>query len=665
MTRFQEDNRKKAKFLAPEVATIDEAGLSSFLLDIVNNSSGLRDVEIIASVVGGEINQTIEGASTLEVTVRDPEGEILNSGMFARAIDVKVDRLVFRLVALQKNDDELTLVFEDRIVSRIKQGKKVKSMSRRSMTRAQFCIYLVKQLKTEIPYVVPQLNKRQSIKTQREPTEAQKDRVRASGIDRDAELKVAGAKATRAQISIMELVLDEAYAIPGMTDEAVRAMLCANIKESKFLKGIVNPNSGAKGVFQVMPFLWKYINWNDIVGGVHIFMKIGFTNIPARKQDWTQLAAQDTGALKFTKNHPEYTPGAIASFMEGSDVENKTSALVKDGRPLFDSNGNPRLKVTNPFYDAALPEAKEILKAYGGQGEEVAEKQYRKQYRFTSQDGGKAQNYWDAIGRLMEEVGWRRFVSNGVLYISSETDLFKSKSRITLSEKSEGVVRINFDYDTGKKLQQATITARAERWIAPAGSCITIEDAGPASGKWLVSNIKQNLFSRDCSIDVIKPTAALPEPVSDTLERDDEPTEGPRPVGKPVKGKAREIKGVTLDRRWAGTQAIFEQFITPFMRDKGLTGSFKRAANSPESRKNPDSDHNEANTNAYAGDYATFQGLNPARALANAIGFTDWQPDAYVPVYNIKIEGKMFRVQILWGSAIGHGDHIHVGVKRI
>ena len=70
------------------------------------------------------------------------------------------------------------------------------------------------------------------------------------------------------------------------------------------------------------------------------------------------------------------------------------------------------------------------------------------------------------------------------------------------------------------------------------------------------------------------------------------------------------------------------------------------------------------NKDAYAVDYPTFKGEDDARALAEQLGIEGWKPNQYQS-FEIKVDGARFRAQILWGAAIDHADHVHVGLKRV
>jgi hypothetical protein len=130
--------------------------------------------------------------------------------------------------------------------------------------------------------------------------------------------------------------------------------------------------------------------------------------------------------------------------------------------------------------------------------------------------------------------------------------------------------------------------------------------------------------------------------------------------------KAVQIRSLAGgDPHWGGGGDVFQQFVIPFLRKRGLNpGSHKRTpAYNFQIGGSPTSDHLTTHLTTDAYDFGTYSGEDEARALALAFGITNWQPNSYATHY-VKIDGHVFRIQILWGSAIGHGDHIHVGIGR-
>lgn len=114
---------------------------------------------------------------------------------------------------------------------------------------------------------------------------------------------------------------------------------------------------------------------------------------------------------------------------------------------------------------------------------------------------------------------------------------------------------------------------------------------------------------------------------------------------------------------WGGGNDVMSQFVEPFMVRRGLPiGSGKRTpAQNSAVGGSPNSDHLTTHTTTMARDFPTFSGEDDARALAREIGWDDWSPNSYVSFTRV-VDAFSFRFQILWGSGIGHGDHVHVGI---
>lgn len=119
-------------------------------------------------------------------------------------------------------------------------------------------------------------------------------------------------------------------------------------------------------------------------------------------------------------------------------------------------------------------------------------------------------------------------------------------------------------------------------------------------------------------------------------------------------------------KHWGGAADVMGQFVAPFLQKRGLyKGSGKRTpAYNASIGGSPTSDHLTTKRTTFARDFPTFTGEDDARALAHEIGWTSWVANSYA-TFDRLIDGHTFRFQILWGSGIGHGDHIHVGISLV
>lgn len=120
---------------------------------------------------------------------------------------------------------------------------------------------------------------------------------------------------------------------------------------------------------------------------------------------------------------------------------------------------------------------------------------------------------WTAGKRVLGEIGWRLFVgSPNQLNITNDEWIMRYDSAYRFAEFVDGVDVIDFDWDSGKPVATATITVRAKRYFAAPGVPVDLADVGLGSGKWIISDIKQSLFSSLQTVTVIKPQPLLPEP---------------------------------------------------------------------------------------------------------------------------------------------------------
>jgi hypothetical protein len=150
---------------------------------------------------------------------------------------------------------------------------------------------------------------------------------------------------------------------------------------------------------------------------------------------------------------------------------------------------------------------------------------------------------------------------------------------------------------------------------------------------------------------------------------------GRRKQAAALRRRHREKKGTLASVRIKSTQPggphyggavyVMGQVVSPLLYGKyGYPiGSGKRTPRrNLEVGGSPNSDHLTTKTLTFARDYPTFNGEEAARELALIFGWEDWKPNSYA-THTFRIGKYSFRLQILWGGLIKHGDHIHVGIQ--
>lgn len=116
------------------------------------------------AITDGTLEQTIEGASTLTVTVADWHEGLLHSQVIKAAAVLTFNGLSFTLTKLGRQGTAMQLTFEETAVNLLRQYKKPKTANRDAVTRAQFVRSLVAEVtQARIPFRCPEVNVRQPI----------------------------------------------------------------------------------------------------------------------------------------------------------------------------------------------------------------------------------------------------------------------------------------------------------------------------------------------------------------------------------------------------------------------------------------------------------------------------------------------------------------------
>lgn len=624
-----------------DILAAREIRLNSFYLHgrSAPGSKG-ASVNIAGSITSAELELTIEGASTLTVTVEDPDRHLINSEVLTRwtwgetgfrdgegwvrkgrAVDAYLpaenpkNRLPFRLVKVSLAGTEVTLTFEDRIVALLRQHKGARKLSRAKGTRAMFIKMLADEVKAYggVPVFIPELRKRQPIaKASDAESEREKRENARPGIADGANLTVKGAPATREQIRNMERVLDVADSL-NAGPKATKALVLGCIVESQF-RNLPGGHADSRGILQVRDKTARHmgINNRDVEQCAHAFLTKGF---------WGRGSA-----IELARRSPSQTAGWVAWNTLG---------------PARQYRGR---------YDQYSEEADAILRAYKGGGGRRSGETYTKQYVF---ERGKDEDSWTAMGRLAEEVAWRRFVRKGRLWYVSEEYLFNQRAAMTIDLDHPAVEDVQLELDPMARhpIAEVTLSARVGAWQALPGMVVVLKDAGPASGRWLVSSVRRDLFDSLAEVRLTKPIDPKPEPRSETVERQ-------RSGETDGIGSISGIRGGD-DHLYGGSRGVINEVIR-IVGDRAPITSRKRPANHPLSRANPSSDHNEANRTADAVDFGIANAYDLAREIAARLG-GKWTKD--YESFVIRRNGKRYRVQIIAGTH-GTGPHLHVGVRR-
>jgi hypothetical protein len=512
------------------------------LTDLVLNWTDSRviDLEARGAITSIELERTIEGASTLTIVLRDPDRRlfsqwarrmrpkaptakqardpvevdegwdpIMNPDLIGRAMQVELDGAVFRLVGVsyQHQGQETTLTFEDRIVYLLRRKKGERRASRAKVTRAQFILSLIREVKlTRPPFVCPDLTIKQPIDKAdtgsssrralpRTSTRALRlipsdggtasgasgpSQAAGSGVAAGANVTVKGRPATPEQKRVGQQVLD-ACSQAGADPRPTKACVCACIVESE-LQNLSGGDRDSRGVLQVRDSTAQPmgIDNRNVAECVTAFLKRGF---------WGK-----GGAIDIARKNPGMSVGTVAQNTQGSAYPDR--------------------------YDQVAGDAQKWIDAYGGSGlgdtADTGGGSYSKSYQFARESD---EDSWTAIQRLAEEVGWRCFIVGEAVYYMSEQALYQRRPRYEITASSDALIDLQFDVDWGKPLSEATLVMALDRWGAPPGAVMLLSGFGPPDGRWLITSVRRDWFSPTAEVTIKQPGKQKLEPAPERVQR--------------------------------------------------------------------------------------------------------------------------------------------------
>jgi hypothetical protein len=439
-----------------------------------------RRSQIKTPVAQCRLARTIEGASSITVTIHDPHLAFLNSDAIRDAPTstvhksssrhsplvrkanlhavVVLDNLAWALtgIGLQPGHQVQAILEEDAV--KALRNTKPLTMSRGAVTRAQF----IKRMFDDagVPFYAPELDVKQRIETPQEAeTEKQREHKRKPGLAPHAKLTIKQQPMDSEQRQNVEDALAEAARLAAGHLPTL-AMMVAGIGESDFRKtAVAHSQNGAQvGVFQS-----DKIPADDTTRQAHYFLKGG-------------ESFQAGGAIALAASDPSLTPGDIATRVEAS------------GQP-------------GAFYDVWVKEAEEILAAYTGgdsggfNGEPI---KYAKSYQFQRKRG---ETSWACARRLADEVNWYLFIEGGVGYYMSGSYLKRSKPRMLVAEGADGIRSVTFKVmESPQHDDTITVECDAKLWQAPPGSIAEVQGYGPVDDRWVVTDISRANMSQSLTV---------------------------------------------------------------------------------------------------------------------------------------------------------------------
>jgi murein DD-endopeptidase MepM/ murein hydrolase activator NlpD len=469
----------------------------------------------------------MDGASTLSLTVLDDDLSLLRSDRLRKGAEIEIDGLFFRLCGVKKSGRQLTLVFEEREINLLRQRKysKPKIALRANMTRAEFVLSLLNEVtETKIRYVIPELHKVQPVEKATDIGGTSNPTDRNTGFPPEATQPVSvdptrhqnpggnvglGLTVKGVQITTSQLRNANAILVTGQGMSARRKVLVCSIMtaiQEATLNNLSGGDRDSVGLFQQRASWGSFRDRHDPVTAARLFFR---------------------PAIQVDKQQPNLGYSELCQAVQRSAFPNAYAQWRDEAERIVTAWGLP-----GGDHEGSMSDS-------NSSSSTPAQPQPYHFYRGVPPKKGKTawgrENSWTCLTRLAQQVNWRAFEVAGAIYFIDEEDLFKSKAIMTITEETEGIDSIDFDYDENKESGNATVSCHIKRWKAPPGSVIKLFKLGPVNGRWLVSTVSRDLFSTDATIELKKPRPALPEPSKDDYSQ--QVGDGGKTTGDPQDGQ--------------------------------------------------------------------------------------------------------------------------------
>jgi hypothetical protein len=499
----------------------------------------VRGLDILGATESIVLERTIDGASTLTIKVRDPfdhifsqaakrvttprltpaqrralksvkyryknvdEGwePILRPNLQGQACQVNLNGAKFRLVkvACDYAEDSATLTFEDLIVYLLKRVTGERRASRRKVTRAQFVLSQLREVKSiKPPFICPELMIKQPVDkgTASPSAKSTASRTTGGGSGGDAgfspNARLFGADASGSRYEITgdrkanaARVLAAADKITSDQRARIALVEACNI-ENQWSNSAVHNDADSEGILQARVGFVGHENATNIDYCVGRFL-----NGPS----WTG-AQGGKGAVALAKAFPSWSEGQIAQTIQGSAYPSR--------------------------YDKTKSAAVDLLRQWGGAGgsPEGAATSYDVTYSTAYQFArDKDESAYTSIKRLGDEVNWKFFPVGEAVYFMSEEQLFNRRIRYTFRPGDNAILNLTYDADWGKPVSQCVVTVALDRWGAPPGAVVELEGWEVPDGRWLITGVRRDWFQPTAEVTLSQPGKAALEPAEEQKSR--------------------------------------------------------------------------------------------------------------------------------------------------
>jgi hypothetical protein len=501
------------------------------------------------------VETQIAGASLLTVTMLDPDLGLQTSGFLnvtpdglLPAIDVNFPggsqawwRLCMLEGGLDNSQPNLTLTFQDRIVSYLRDHWGPVGAAAGTTTRAQFIKRLVDEVgrgayarspyfETPIRLVCPELNVIQPVASsltndlgqvtistavdqQNAGTKANKQR----GIGAGAAITVKGQPPSNLQLQNINTAISIANQLAAPKAAAL-ALFCACIQESSFTN-LTFGDGSSTGILQFLASTAANLGISplDVAACVNAFLgdhyySGGVAGVAVN------YGTPPGGAITIARLNPTLSPGQIAQATQGSSSSDGSAyeQWLSEAQAIYAAGG-----LHSGTLDAAETTASDVSQLTRGTSENPDE------------------DSWDCVTRLAQEVGWFAFTNGNCFYYLNGDDLIGQKPAAYIDrvkDRQRILPATNWTFDNtafnyrsthkvkGRVQRKSKISKPQTPSQVPldlicgiddfrAGDVIVLQNFGPANGRWIVADATRNVLGDTFTQLTLEPAIApYPEP---------------------------------------------------------------------------------------------------------------------------------------------------------
>jgi hypothetical protein len=499
--------------------------------------------DLATSITSIAVDHTRSGAPSLVLTMTDPQWSILDSNFFraddtGKLLDIDINypdqsRFNWRLhqFSPQGSSRAIQLTFLPRAVCKLMGLFGPVQVDRASRTRAEFlkslCAkvpeieFYCKELDQKQPIAKPvtsgglsitpmmpvgnasvfaQTNGNTSNKSSSKSPDGKAAKTKGVGANSN-NLTVAGKRMNPTQVKFANMILQQGDSMSA-PQAALEACVFSAIAESTMGIGMGwdgnNPRYGGL-----------------LAGDIHNFGHFGAASS-------TAVAAAEI--TSYFQGGLGYGEGAIKLSKQYQDIGQlavrTAGAILPDG--TFGPNGYGQYGQEHETVVQMTAEAKAIVQGGGGSGgaasfdttEKVAQPYY-----FQVKQG---EDYWSAMCRLAQEVGWELIVDGSRIYYDSDKVLITQKVAAVIDREDPTTLDWSYDWENRHIATNFHLNLVADPFEFTAGEVLQVSGFGvattgstakpPLPGRWLIDEITHTKGDMFSVVSLVQPLPAKPEP---------------------------------------------------------------------------------------------------------------------------------------------------------